>query len=493
MDNKTNQSLGPEESPEQTEDVTQSAAPDAADEIIDQLGADFRFDSTESPEDQALTEGSPVSDSGETSHLEEAPAGEPVPVEEERTIAFDAGHPVDSPDPAGLTQTVAIGTETPPPPPEDIPPEEDDMAMPPRRRPGLFRRVPKRVYHRGWGFSLAYTVVTVMICVFIAVMFLRVFNDVLAFITENRAVTVTIDQDDTTDDVAKKLKDAGLIKYDWLFSYVAKFEGSTGPYQEGDHVLNDNMNYMQLLSEIEIQQTARETVWVTFTEGMTVDQIAALLDENGVCDAEDFKKEVMSGADYGYDFEKEMSTSADIYYPLEGYLFPDTYEFYTNENPANIIVKMLQNFQNKIDTVQDQMAEMGLTQHQTITLASLIQAEASGDPENMALVSSVYWNRLNDPENFPMLQCDPTRNYANSTILMAGKSSTYQRKAAAYDTYQCSGLPAGPICNPGMDAIMAALSPESTAYYYFLSDSDGNFYYAETLEQHEQNIQDHLD
>lgn len=149
----------------------------------------------------------------------------------------------------------------------------------------------------------------------------------------------------------------------------------------------------------------------------------------------------MSGADYGYDFEQEMSTSSDIYYPLEGYLFPDTYEFYTNETPANVITRMLQNFQNKIDTVQDQMAEMGLTQHQTITLASIIQSEASGDPANMALVSSVYWNRLNDPENFPMLQSDPTRNYANSTILMTGQSSTYQQKAAAYDTYQCTGLP----------------------------------------------------
>ena len=366
------------------------------------------------------------------------------------------------------------------------------MAMP-KRSPGFFRRVPKRVYHRGWGISLAYTAVTVLLCVFIAVMFLRVFNDVLAFITENRAVTITIDADDTVDDVAGKLKDAGLIKYDWLFSYVAKFEGSTGPYQEGEHTLNDNMNYMQLLSEIEVQPVARETVWVTFTEGMTVDQMADLLEENGVCDADDFREEVMSGADYGYDFEQEMSTSSDIYYPLEGYLFPDTYEFYTNETPANVITRMLQNFQNKIDTVQDQMAEMGLTQHQTITLASIIQSEASGDPANMALVSSVYWNRLNDPENFPMLQSDPTRNYATSTILLTAQSSTYQQKAAAYDTYQCTGLPAGPICNPGMDAILAALSPETTAYYYFISDSDGNFYFAETLEQHEANIANYLD
>ena len=484
MDNRQNRFPGPDEGfPEDMDEMEDlnPALPDA-DEILDGLGEDFRFD----PDDTLSEE-------------QEAPYGEPdeplpVPADEERTIAFDAGHAEGTGEPAGLTQTVAIGSETPPPPPpEDFPPDEGDAMAMPKRSPGFFRRVPKRVYHRGWGISLAYTAVTVLLCVFIAVMFLRVFNDVLAFITENRAVTITIDADDTVDDVAGKLKDAGLIKYDWLFSYVAKFEGSTGPYQEGEHTLNDNMNYMQLLSEIEVQPVARETVWVTFTEGMTVDQMADLLEENGVCDADDFREEVMSGADYGYDFEQEMSTSSDIYYPLEGYLFPDTYEFYTNETPANVITRMLQNFQNKIDTVQDQMAEMGLTQHQTITLASIIQSEASGEPANMGLVSSVYWNRLNDPENFPMLQSDPTRNYANSTILMTGQSSTYQRMAAAYDTYQCTGLPAGPICNPGMDAILAALSPETTAYYYFISDSDGNFYFAETLEQHEANIANYLD
>ena len=484
MDNRQNRFPEPDEGfPEDMDEMEDlnPALPDA-DEILDGLGEDFRFD----PDDTLSEE-------------QEAPYGEPdeplpVPADEERTIAFDAGHAEGTGEPAGLTQTVAIGSETPPPPPpEDFPPDDGDAMAMPKRSPGFFRRVPKRVYHRGWGISLAYTAVTVLLCVFIAVMFLRVFNDVLAFITENRAVTITIDADDTVDDVAGKLKDAGLIKYDWLFSYVAKFEGSTGPYQEGEHTLNDNMNYMQLLSEIEVQPVARETVWVTFTEGMTVDQMADLLEENGVCDADDFREEVMSGADYGYDFEQEMSTSSDIYYPLEGYLFPDTYEFYTNETPANVITRMLQNFQNKIDTVQDQMAEMGLTQHQTITLASIIQSEASGDPANMALVSSVYWNRLNDPENFPMLQSDPTRNYANSTILMTGQSSTYQQKAAAYDTYQCTGLPAGPICNPGMDAILAALSPETTAYYYFISDSDGNFYFAETLEQHEANIANYLD
>ncbi|MBQ5756480.1 MAG: endolytic transglycosylase MltG [Erysipelotrichaceae bacterium] len=368
----------------------------------------------------------------------------------------------------------------------------EHLIMPKFRR-NILRRVPKRIYHRGRLFSFVYVLTTMLLCVFIAVMFLRVFNDVLAFSTESRAITITIDKDDTIDDVADKMVDAGLIRYGWLMSYVANFEGETGPYQEGTHTLNDDMNYMQLLDEIAVKPVARETVWVTFTEGMTIDEIALLLEEKGVCKAEDFKTAAKEDISYGYDFEAHLSNDKEIYYPLEGFFFPDTYQFYTNETPANVINKVLKNFQNKIETVEGLMKQMGLTQHQTITLASLIEGEASGDPENMKIVSSVYWNRLNNTDVYPRLQCDPTRDYANQTILMAGNSITHKDLAAAYNTYESEGLPPGPINNPGMDAIMAALQPETTPYYYFCSNlRTGEFYYAENLADHEQNVT-HID
>ena len=333
---------------------------------------------------------------------------------------------------------------------------ENFDAMPAVRRRNPFKRVPRRVYHRGRLRSLVYVVATVCVCVFASVMFLRIFNDVLAFVTDNKAITISIDADDSAQDVAKKMKDAGLIKYDWLFSYVAKFEGKTGPYEAGEHTLNDNMNYMQLLSSIARQKVERQTVDITFIEGMDVDEMAALLDEKGVCDADSFKQAAKSNSTYGFDFESGMSRSSEI------------------------------------DSVDSLMKESGLTLHQTVTLASIIQAEASGDPENMKLVSSVYWNRLNDTDTYPMLQSDPTRDYANSVILMAGKSGENKRKAALYNTYECNGLPAGPICSPGMDAIMAAMQPESTAYYYFCSNiKTGEFYYAGTLQEHEENV-DHI-
>ncbi len=371
---------------------------------------------------------------------------------------------------------------------DELLPDEEDT-MPPTHRRNPFKRVPKRIYHRGRLASLIYVLATVCVCVFASIMFLRVFNDILAFVTDNKAVTISIDDGDTVQDVSKKMKDAGLIKYDWLFSYVAKFEGKTGPYETGDHTLNDNMNYMQLLSSIARKKAERQTVDVTFIEGMDIDEMAELLEEKGVCEADSFKLAAKSDSTYGFDFENQISESSDIYYRLEGYLFPDTYQFYTSSEPADVIYKMLANFQNKMDSVQELLKQSGLTQHQAVTLASIIQAEASGDPENMKLVSSVYWNRLNDTETYPMLQSDPTRDYANSVILMASKNADNKRKAALYNTYECTGLPAGPICSPGMDALVAALQPESTSYYYFCSNiKTGEFYYAGTLQEHEENV-----
>ena len=214
---------------------------------------------------------------------------------EDRTIAFQAGQTAyDLADdilaeeaPAGWEEeTVAVQVTEPEPDdgqPEEEQPSAEELpeqeAMPPVRPRNPFKRVPKRVYHRGRLFSLAYVLITVTLCIFGSVMFLRVFNDVLAFITENRAITVTIDENDTTDDVAAKLKEAGLIKYDWLFSYVAKFEDVVGPYEAGEHTLNDNMNYMQLLNEIEKKEAVRQTVQVTFIEGLDINEMLNILNK----------------------------------------------------------------------------------------------------------------------------------------------------------------------------------------------------------------------
>ena len=128
---------------------------------------------------------------------------------------------------------------------------------------------------------------------------------------------------------------------------------------------------------------------------------------------------------------------------------------------------------------------MGLTLEETVTLASIVQAE-SGHEDQMRKVSSVFWNRLEHPDDYPKLQSDVTREYVNNFIkpyIEAPNQAIYD----AYNTYACEGLPVAPICNPGMDAIRAALYPEDTKYYYFLTDKEGNYYYARTLSEHNRN------
>ena len=134
------------------------------------------------------------------------------------------------------------------------------------------------------------------------------------------------------------------------------------------------------------------------------------------------------------------------------------------------------------------MDALHISLDQTITLASMIQAEA-GNTEQMATISSVFWNRLNNATEYPLLQSDPTTKYVEEVIKPHSESYN-QDLYTSYDTYQCTGLPAGPICNPGSEAIHAALYPDNTNYYFFYSNIDTKeTYFAETLQEHEANQQ----
>ena len=175
---------------------------------------------------------------------------------------------------------------------------------------------------------------------------------------------------------------------------------------------------------------------------------------------------------------------------MEGYCFPDTYTFNEESDPADVCRKIYMNFNLKI-TEEDyaRIEELGSTLDEIITLASMIQAEAAS-PDVMADVSSVFWNRLKYPDQFGggKLQSDPTTRYVQRVIKQNIELEN-QQIYDAYDTYVCTGLPAGAICNPGMDAIHAALYPSETNYFYFYANIDtGVTYFAETLEEHEANI-----
>lgn len=228
--------------------------------------------------------------------------------------------------------------------------------------------------------------------------------------------------------------------------------------------------------------TAIPTVCVTFREGLTISETAKLLEENGVCYAQDFI--IAAGAPQGeYEFLSGIENPQERPFPLEGYIFPDTYEFYYNMDPQAVLDKFLKNYQSKIKPEYIERAnELGYTMDEVLRIASIIQEEAL-TPE-MKTVSSVLHNRLNSA--YGKLECDVTIFYLNESVApYVDDVSVYTE---LYNAYKRKGLPAGPITNVGVAAIEAALYPEDTDYYFFLTDSEMNFYYAVTWEEHSENV-----
>lgn len=220
--------------------------------------------------------------------------------------------------------------------------------------------------------------------------------------------------------------------------------------------------------------TTRAQVNVTIPEGYTFMQIANLLEKKGVCKAEEFYRVCQNYTPQSV----AVPISDDRCFRMEGYLFPDTYRFYVNDTPQDVLVRMLNNFKAKVGDISDD----------TLILASIIEREARSD-KHMKLVSSVFHNRLNNRRDFPYLNADPTRDYVNNYITGNSLVPDQNRYAPLYNT--CGkrvGLPAGPICCPGLRAIRAAQEPAESSYFYFFYGMDYDNHYSETLEEHEQKM-----
>ena len=233
------------------------------------------------------------------------------------------------------------------------------------------------------------------------------------------------------------------------------------------------------------EQTAPPTVRITFPEGTTATQTAELLEENGVCTVSEFISAVNSR-----ESESELTASLpnpdDRAFLLEGYIFPDTYDFYVGEGASKALSRFLANMKSKLTEDMYKRAEqLGFTMDEILTIASIVQEE-SLTHESMKNVSSVIHNRLNS-ESYPRLQCDVSVFYLKLYVKPYISGENTDRYDALYNTYECSGLPAGPITNPGIDAINAALYPADTDYYFFVTDSSGNYYYAKTYAEHLEN------
>lgn len=300
---------------------------------------------------------------------------------------------------------------------------------------------------------------------------------------------ITIPDGSTPADIAFQLQDEHIISLPQVFRLVSRMNGRDGDYIAGEHTLTASMAYEAMIEELCTNHAdERESQRVLIREGTTLVDAAKILQENEICDAEKFLFYFNKGG-YNYKFENYLPAKNSLkWQQMEGYCFPDTYEFYVNEDPEIVAQKIYANFDSKLtDGDYKKMDELGLTLDEVITFASMVQGEASRR-DYMKQVASVFMNRYLHKSEFPKFESDPTRKYAEliaENLIIANDTMT-----TAYNTYKGAGLPPGAINNPGRDAIEAVLYPAQTNYFFFNSNIDtGETFFAETYEQHLLNLE----
>jgi UPF0755 protein len=323
-------------------------------------------------------------------------------------------------------------------------------------------------------------------------------GDVLALNKEEHSATITLpddifktsqeEEDGVTTTVwkadmgyvASELKENGLIEHKWLFKLFSTATHSNTKLRPGTYTLNTDMDYRAIVSNLGSSSANRATVSVTIVEGSTTDQIFALLEEKGVSTVAQLQ-DMAATHDYAFSFLQDIPLGD--YRRLEGYLFPDTYNFYLNEDPLTVLNKMLVNFDSRFtDDMREQVAQGKYSIRDILTIASMIEKETDGTDQKT--IASVIYNRLENTsaETVGLLQIDATLAYING-----GNVPTEADKSidSPYNTYLYKGLPAGPIANPGMTAILAAMDPDSTGYYYYvLNPETSRHEYSKTYAEH---------
>ncbi len=322
-------------------------------------------------------------------------------------------------------------------------------------------------------------------------------NDVLALNVEDKPVEVRVEKGMTDSEVIDILHDSKLINNKMFCKLFIKFFNKDGDYISGIYTLTPTLGVEKMISTMKTDFKSAETVSLTFPEGWTITQIAEKLEANQVCTATSFISTLQS-VDFSeeYAFIKKIPDTDKRFHMLEGYIYPDTYEFYVGENASSVVRRFLDNFSARwTEDYSEQAKKRGLTMDEIIVMASVIQEEAANDSQ-MSTISGILYNRLDRPADFPYLECDSTYDYYEKTIKPALTSSVEDTQKAIeyhanYRTYRdpgTQGLPIGPICNPGADAIEAALYPKDTSYLYFRHNvNTGDVYYANTLSEHEAN------
>lgn len=318
-----------------------------------------------------------------------------------------------------------------------------------------------------------------------------------------QTVTVTVDQGSGVAAIARNLKQAGVIRFPRLFRWYVGRQGAASKLQYGTFELEQGASYDDLIQALSVYAAA-ESTRLTFPEGTTAIAIAQQMEKAGLCTAEEFLTEANEGDFSEYRFWQYVPSDEEApgrFMKCEGYLFPDTYEFLNDGTVHDYVATFYARFDQMItDEIYASLEEQGMTLHQLITLASFVQEEAGNDQDSN--VAQVFRNRLAEGSPYPRLesnvssyiQSDEDNNYLWNWVApwYGGWDAIPQEIIDAYDTYSRSGLPVGPVSNPGLEAIRAALNPqpdeEAQDAYFFVTDLTGHYYYAKTLAEHQANV-----
>ena len=387
--------------------------------------------------------------------------------------------------------------------PEEVPQAEEKTAV-----SGKKRR-PKR--KKGYGFfgipHMLVTVVWLAIIVLVGVSLGRVIwvcaEDMLGFGREEKLVEFTLEEDTTLEELAQDLKDAGLIRYPQLFIFYGQLSDIMNKIDPGTYTLNASYDYMALKNGM-VDYISTEVTTVMIPEGYNCSQIFALLEEEGVCSAAELAEYAANGELDDYWFLEDVPRGTENC--LEGFLFPDTYDFYLDDDPRRVLEKLLDGFDYRfsdtliasLDSLNETLADMyrsngygesyieshKMSLYDVVIVASLIEEETASREEGY-LIASVIYNRLTDPANYGTLNIDATIIYA----LGEHKESLTKEDLqidSPYNTYLYAGLTPGPITNPGLDSLRAALDPDDTSYHFYALDpSTGDHHFSKTLKEHE--------
>lgn len=300
------------------------------------------------------------------------------------------------------------------------------------------------------------------------------------------AVLYTVRAGDTSGKIGEEMERRRIIGNSTMFKMLVGYYGLDKDLQAGDYELGPSMNMTEIISKL--HRGLIKATRVTIPEGWRLEEIADLLDRKGIFRKGDFLAAIRG--DFAYAFLKGRPAGAS----LEGYLFPDTYEIRPLHTPADYVEMMLANFQSKYaPAMAEAAARKGLTAHQVVTLASIVEREAVRADER-PVIASVFLNRLR--QDMP-LYADPTIQYALANDPASVARWGYWKEAltrldldlsSPYNTYRVGGLPPGPIANPGLASIKAVLEPANTNYLYFVARGDGSHAFAATKDEHDRNV-----